>query len=400
MITKWIADPAYGNTLWDALFWVNPETLDDKCRDQIMHLQSLPFARKHIAVMPDAHGGYGMPIGCVLATKDVVVPNAVGVDIGCGMIACRLKGMPRGSRLSDDKRRDIRERILANVKVGKSWNEEPCDWTEMPMHGDMGTVYQEERDRARYQLGTLGGGNHFIEVQADQEDTLWVMIHSGSRNLGYKTCNHWNRIATEENNINFSAIPKSWDLAFFHKDSRYFKKYIRDMELCIEFARRNREHILCRVIEALKPRYRSLEVDRGSIIDICHNHASVENHMGDNLIVHRKGVAGPYRGNLGIIPGSMGSTSYIVEHTGNVASYLSTSHGAGRSMSRTDAKNKLDIDLQQEMLETAGVACDMSTPDKLDEAPGAYKDIEEVMANQADLCRMKYILRPLVSVKG
>jgi tRNA-splicing ligase RtcB len=263
----------------------------------------------------------------------------------------------------------------------------------------MGPIVQQQYDRALKQLGTLGGGNHFIEVQVDQHGDIWIMIHSGSRNLGKQVADHYNAWAKEENAKNFSQVTPDSDLAFFRRGHKGFDAYMKEMNYCIDFAKKSRAMMMLNVLKAFRAIWPDACVTNH--VDICHNHASMENHLGRNVLVHRKGAAGPYFGDdLGIIPGSMGSRSFIVSHTGEKMSFLSTSHGAGRPMSRTDAKKKLNLKAQRKLLDDLGVVHGLKSNADLDEAPGAYKDIETVMAAQADLCNIEYTLTPVLSVKA
>ena len=383
----------------DVKFWVSPTSLDETCWEQIRNLKRLPFAVQHIAVMPDAHCGYGMPIGCILATDNVVIPNAVGVDIGCGMIAVRLAGLPVGHVHA--MRQNLVALIEQAVPVGRNWHDEMCRDNEMPDSRLRGQVVSKQYDRARHQLGTLGSGNHFIEIQVDEHGDIWVMIHSGSRNLGKQVCDFYNKWAREENALHFSSVPPSSDLAFFRRSHDGFDQYIQEMNYCIEFARKNRERMMWAVLEAFRVIWPDTRVSGKDWFGICHNHMSIENHFGRNVCVHRKGAAGPYRsGKIGIIPGSMGSKSFLVSHTGEPMSYLSTSHGAGRRMSRKKAKEDLNLKDQQAILDDMDVVHGLQGRGNLDEAPGAYKSIDEVMANQVDLCNIETVLKPILSIKG
>ena len=382
-----------------AKLWAEPVSLDSKCHDQLKNLMRLPFAVQHIAVMPDAHCGYGMPIGCILATDNVVIPNAVGSDVGCGMVAVRLVGLPNPAEVRG-MLQNLRALIKQAVPVGRNWHDEMCRHDEMPTGMQSCLIVGRQYDRARRQLGTLGGGNHFIEIQVDGCGGIWVMIHSGSRNLGKQVCDHYSRWAKEDNVKHFSQVPPSADLGFFRHGHDGFEEYIEEMDYCIDFAKRNREKMMWAVLKAFQAIWSDTAIDNGQVHDICHNHMSIENHFGRNVCVHRKGAAGPYRDNWGIIPGSMGTKSYIVSHTGELMSYLSTSHGAGRPMSRTHAKKTLDLKAQQKILDDLGVVHGLNTQNGLDEAPGAYKDIDEVMANQVDLCNIEVVLTPILSIKG
>lgn len=396
MLTKWTANERKGEHV-DALFWTDPNTLDQKCQQQIRNAMRLPFAVQHVSIMPDAHGGYGVPIGSIIATRDVVMPNAVGVDIGCGMIAARIFGVTvEEFRNNDD---DVREEILRRIPVGPKWRAEACKATEMP-DMEQGQITAREWGNARRQLGTLGGGNHFIEIQESDLGDVWVMIHSGSRNLGKQVCDHYAKLAKEQNRQNYSLVPPSFDLGFFHKDSDYYERYLTEMAYCVYFAKDNRAKMMVDVLESFKKIWHRAQVFGGHVHDICHNHVNMENHFGRNVLVHRKGAAGPYFGSKwGIIPGSMGANSYLVSHSGSQASMMSTSHGAGRAMSRSEARKSLDLEDQQDLMELLQVNCNLG-PKQLDEAPGAYKNIETVMNYQMDLCKIERTLRPMLSIKG
>lgn len=395
MKTIWKPERMIGPANIPAFLWIDPDTLEDQAKLQILNLMCLPFA-KHVAIMPDCHSGYGMPIGCVLATDNVVIPNAVGVDIGCGMIAAKFV-------YTGDVRQylaDLRAEILKRVPVGFKWHSRPWHHDYMPKLAQ-GMVLKDQYERARKQLGTLGGGNHFIEVQLDTHDNVWVMIHSGSRNLGKQICDYYNEWAKEDNAMHFSQVAPEKDLAFFHRDHNGFDEYITEMTYAVEFAKSNRAMMMRLVALAMQTIWPNAVIPSGQCHDICHNQMTVENHFGKNLCVHRKGAAGPYRGDkIGIIPGSMGSKSYLVEHTGEVTSLLTTSHGAGRVMSRAAAKKNLDFAAEQKRLEQLGVVHGLKNTNDLDEAPSSYKDIDEVMKNQSDLVSIVRELTPILSIKG
>jgi tRNA-splicing ligase RtcB len=399
MKAKWDALESRGDKV-SALLWVELEHLEHTCRQQLLTLMKLPFAVQHIAVMPDAHCGYGMPIGCVLATDNVVIPNAVGVDIGCGMLAAKLTGLPHIEEVLD-MRPCLDHSIRERVPVGRNWHKNAWSHDYMPNLEPQGDIVSKQYDRARFQLGTLGGGNHFIEVQVDKQGDVWVMIHSGSRNLGKQVCDYYATWAKEDNRKNCSQVPPSADLGFFHITHRGYTEYVHEMDYCIQFAKDNRAIMMRSILSVLGQFWPAARIAAGQVYDICHNHMSIENHFGKNVCVHRKGAAGPYRGGkLGSIPGSMGSKSYIVSHTGEKQSFLSTSHGAGRRMSRKRAKEDLDLQDQQAILEDIGVYHGLKGRANLDEAPSAYKSIDEVMANQTDLCNIEVELTPILSIKG
>jgi tRNA-splicing ligase RtcB len=338
--------------------------------------------------------GYGMPIGGVIATNGVVIPNAVGVDIGCGMVAQKTS-------IKDISTKHVKEwmgEVRRLVPVGFNHRESMCAAEFMPdMEETALDVVAKEYNSARTQLGTLGGGNHFIELQKDNDGYLWVMIHSGSRNLGYKVAKHYNDMAKEYNKRWFSSVPKDHDLAFLPIDTMEASMYLAEMEYCLEFARLNRREMMMYCTEVLEDMFDDL--DMGKPINIYHNYAAMENH-GDNVMVHRKGATRARKGELGIIPGSQGTKSYIVRGLGNKASFESCSHGAGRRMGRKQAKRELNLDEQKRLLDDQGIIHGIRTENELDEAPGAYKDIQTVMDNQKDLVEIVTELTPIAVIKG
>ena len=383
--------------------WVTD--LEEGTLEQARNLANLPFAFKHIALMPDAHLGFGMPIGGVLATKGVIIPNAVGVDIGCGM--CAVKTWLKQEELSKEKLKQIMQEIREAIPVGFSHHKNSQDDKLMPQRDSEMTVVNQEYSSALRQIGTLGGGNHFIEIQKDEEGFIWIMIHSGSRNIGYKTASYYNRLAKELNKKWQSIVPPSWDLAFLPLDSKEAKKYLSEMNYCVKFALANRELMMERVKEIfIKTMLPNEEREKHPkyyfepIINIAHNYAKMENHFGQNVILHRKGATSSKKGEKGIIPGSQGTCSYIVEGLGNLESFQSCSHGAGRKMGRKDAQRTLDLEEEKKKLEDKGIVHSIRNVNDLDEATGAYKDIVVVMENQKDLVKILFKLEPLGVLKG
>ncbi len=377
--------------------WLND--IEASAMAQVYNLVSLPFAFKHIAVMPDAHTGYGMPIGTVLATTEQIIPNAVGVDIGCGMRAVRFPGiidMPDAETL-----RNIMSYIRREVPVGAKKHSTRAHHTLMPSQNDnvLGGICQQEYSNAAKQLGTLGGGNHFIELQRGSDGHLWAMVHSGSRNLGHKVATYYNKLAIMLNKKYASAVPPAFELAHLPLDSQYGQDYIKEMNYCVEFAEANRLQIMCKVIDAVAE-VLGLPAWKFDHIDVAHNYARQEHHFGKNVWVHRKGATSARDGEVGIIPGSQGTASYIVHGRGNPESFTSCSHGAGRTMSRSFAKKNLNLDDEIARLDRASVIHNIRTVTDLDEAPSAYKDIDDVMQNQADLVDVYLRLKPLAVVKG
>lgn len=362
------------------------DEIEDGALDQAKNLANLPFAFKHIAIMPDSHVGYGMPIGGVMATNGVIVPNAVGVDIGCGMCAVKTSL----TEINQDELKRIMGEIRKQIPVGFGHQKAKQDENLMPKL-EFGEIVAREREKALTQIGTLGGGNHFIEIQKGSDGHIWVMIHSGSRNFGLQVANHYNKLAEEINQKWQSSVPKEWQLAFLPMDDRTGRDYLAEMSYCVEFALANRKLMMDRIMEIFG-------VEHDPMINIAHNYAVMENHFGRNVMVHRKGATKANKGLVGIIPGSMGTKSYIVEGLGNRESFESCSHGAGRKMGRKQAIATLNLLDEQNKME--GILGKPRTQDELEEAPGAYKDIDIVMENQADLVKILVELKPLAVIKG
>ena len=370
------------------------EDLDRETVRQAENLARLPLAAGHVAIMPDAHVGYGMPIGGVLAARGVVIPNAVGVDIGCGMCA-------RRSSLTS-LRRDELERICAVIRrlvpLGFRHHRRKQRQDLMPAAGERLPVVEREYENALFQLGTLGGGNHFIEIQQGSDGRVWLMVHSGSRNLGFRVANHYNRTAAELNRRWKESAPPGWQLAHLPAASREGRLYLAEMRFCVEFAAANRRLIMERVEEAVRECRPGAEFDR--FIDIAHNHAALERHFGEEVYVHRKGATPAERGMYGIVPGSQGSPSYIVRGLGNPESFRSCAHGAGRRLGRKQARRLLSLEEERKRLDRQGIVHSLASRNDLDEAAGAYKDITRVMRLQDDLVEVVVELTPLAVVKG
>lgn len=365
---------------------------DAKAMEQVYNLTKLPFLHSHVALMPDCHMGYGMPIGGVIAAKGAVIPNAVGVDIGCGMLAVRtsLKYMsPEGVKR-------LLGLIREGVPTGRHHNPDRCHMLDMPSPRNRAIIYDREYDSARKQMGTLGGGNHFIEIQMGSDGFIWFMIHSGSRNLGHKIATYYNKRAKEGIEAYHSSVPPHFDLAFFPYGSDGYAAYIDEMEIATEFAMSNR----LAMAEVVKRSFALEPVQFEEPIHAVHNFARMEYHFGKNVVVHRKGATPAKKGELGIIPGSQGSSSFIVRGKGNPDSFESCSHGAGRPMGRRQAKETLDLEAEIKMLEDQDIIHSVRGRSSLDESTGAYKDIEEVMANQHDLVDIEVRLQPLGGIKG
>ena len=381
------------------------DNIEEGALDQAKNLANLPFIHKHIAIMPDCHQGYGMPIGGVIATKGVIIPNAVGVDIGCGMCAVKTSL----TDIDKETLKKIMGEIRKVVPVGFNKHKEEQDIDLMPSNEDavfrnpeLPICYSEFLN-AKKSLGTLGGGNHFIEIQKGDDGHIWIMIHSGSRNLGLQVANHYNKLAVELNAKWHSQVPKKWELAFLPVDSEEGQAYIREMNYCVEFALANRKLMMDRIMEIFSDNtYCAFGgfLKEDVLINIAHNYASLENHFGQNVWVHRKGATQAKEGQIGIIPGSQGTSSYIVEGLGNLDSFESCSHGAGRVLGRKQAIKTLDLEKEIKILDDQNIIHGLRNKDDLDESVSCYKDIKDVMKNQKDLVKVLVGLSPLAVIKG
>lgn len=378
------------------------DDIEDGALEQAKHLAMLPFAHHHVAVMPDSHQGYGMPIGGVLATTDVIIPNAVGVDIGCGMCAVKTSL----TDLSTEQIKQMMGLIRQEIPVGFNHHKEKQDNALMPpaFVESLTPIVHRQYEAALSQIGTLGGGNHFIEIQKGSDGHIWFMIHSGSRNLGLQVAKYYNELAVGLNARWHSVIPKEWELAFLPTESSEGQAYIREMEYCVDFALANRKLMMNRMVAVAKEVVGFvLEPENEFImqfINIAHNYAALENHFGKNVWVHRKGATLARTDTIGIIPGSQGTKSYIVQGKGNEESFQSCSHGAGRKMGRKEAVRTLNLEAEQKLLNDQGIIHGIRHEKDLDEASGAYKSIETVMANQTDLVDVLVELQPLAVIKG
>lgn len=375
------------------------DNVEESAMRQIENLTTLPFLFHHLAIMPDVHVGMGMPIGGVLACKDAVIPNAVGVDIGCGMCAVKTNW-----KVCDIPVEVIRKKIMKGIReripLGMAHHKGAQHEKYLPEGYDIDKleVVKFRQHSIRHEVGTLGGGNHFIELQKDEEGTLWVMIHSGSRNLGKQVGDFYNKTAATLNERWYSVVSPEIRLPFLARETREFGMYWNEMKYCIDFALCNRKLMMERIEEVLADTLNGIEFE--PMINIAHNYAAMENHFGQNVIVHRKGATLAREGVIGIIPGSQGTASYIVEGLGNPDSFYSCSHGAGRVMSRTKAINTLDMQQEVEQLEAKGIVHAIRSQNDMQEASGAYKNIEEVIANEADLVKVKTRLLPVAVIKG
>jgi tRNA-splicing ligase RtcB len=380
--------------------WAPMGEIDSKVIAQLKNVAALPWIAHHVAVMPDVHAGRGATVGSVIAMRGAVAPAAVGVDIGCGMAA--VKTDLRAKQLPDDLRR-LRSAIESAIPVGRAghdgaaWEAAPEELREagaalMAGYAKLAAPLPGLRGTAVSQVGTLGGGNHFIEICVDTEGAVWLMLHSGSRHIGARVAAHHIEVAMR---LGHNQALEDRELAVFIADTPQFAAYRRDLFWAQAYARFNRDvmlHLLGAVMRRFWPR---IALERP--ISCHHNYVAEEVHFGDDLLVTRKGAIHAGRGELGIIPGSMGTKSYIVRGLGNPASFESASHGAGRRMSRTDARKRFTVhDLRYQ---TQGVEC-RKDPGVVDEAPKAYKNIDRVMAQQQDLVEVVAERKQVVCVKG
>ncbi|GLU37684.1 RtcB family protein [Pseudomonas sp. NBRC 100443] len=387
--------------------WTQGVPVEDEARQQLMNTARLPFIFRHLAVMPDVHLGKGSTIGSVIPTVGAIIPAAVGVDIGCGMIAARTSLLAADL---PDNLHGLRSAIEKAVPHGKTFGRhDQGAWNEVPAHADQAWKGLARRFRAitdkyprlektnnRNHLGTLGTGNHFIEVCLDEAGRVWFMLHSGSRGVGNAIGCLFIELAQADMRQHLANLPDK-DLAYFEEGSRHFDDYVEAVGWAQDFARQNRELMMQAVIAAArkvirKPFEASLEA-----VNCHHNYVQREQHFGREVLVTRKGAVSAQKGQLGIIPGSMGAKSFIVRGLGNEEAFCSCSHGAGRSMSRTQAKKRFSV--EDQVRTTAHVEC-RKDKDVIDEIPMAYKDIDAVMAAQRDLVEVVHTLRQVVCVKG
>jgi tRNA-splicing ligase RtcB len=390
--------------------WTVGVPFEDAARKQLANVAALPFIHKWVAVMPDAHQGMGATVGSVIATSGAVVPAAVGVDIGCGMIAARTS--LRATDLPDDLK-GIRARIEAAVPHGRTDNGGRNDrgaWKHAPSRvtsawADLAARYERivdshpriGRGPAVEHLGTLGTGNHFIELCLDEADRVWIMLHSGSRGLGNRIGSHFISLAKREMERFFIHLPDA-DLAYLPEGTVHFDHYVAAVDFAQDYAMKNRELMAAAVVEALRGASELPPFDaRVEAVNCHHNYVAREHHYGKDVLVTRKGAVRARVDDLGIIPGSMGARSYIVRGRGNPESFCSSSHGAGRAMSRTEARKRFTV--AEHAAATAGIEC-RKDADVIDETPAAYKPIEDVMHAQRDLVEIVHTLRQVVCVKG
>lgn len=415
--------------------WTRGVPVEEKAREQLRNVAGLPFIHKHVAVMPDVHFGFGATVGSVIATTGAIVPAAVGVDIGCGMMAVRTN-LVAGDL--PDSLAGVRSAIERAVPHGRTDDGGPNDrgawgmreppeevtsaWRASSMSTGVlkltfrrhdssaafGSLWNrfnvlcekhpqlEQANHARH-LGTLGTGNHFIEICLDEQDAVWAMLHSGSRGVGGRIGSYFIQLAKKEMERWFVPLPDA-DLAYLPEGSQYFDDYIEAVGWAQDFARVNRELMMKATLGAMTHELgREVFAYGSTAVNSHHNYVARENHFGKNVFVTRKGAVRARRDELGIIPGSMGARSYIVRGKGNLDSFNSCSHGAGRLMSRGEAKKRFT--LEDHAAATAGVEC-RKDADVVDETPGAYKPIDAVMAAQSDLVEVVHTLKQVICVKG
>ena len=389
--------------------WTRGVPVEEKARQQLARAAQMPFIFKHVAVMPDVHVGIGATVGSVIATKSAIIPAAVGVDIGCGMMAARTSLMAGDL---PDNLEEIRAAVEQAVPHGRTvgrnkrdkgaWSDPPAEivsaWATLAdRFKDIVAKHPRlEKTNNLIHLGTLGTGNHFIELCLDTEARVWVMLHSGSRGVGNAIGSYFIELAKEDMRKWFINLPDQ-DLAYFPEGTDHFDDYVEAVGWAQDFAALNRRMMMANVIRALRSRIAKPFEAELEAINCHHNYVQREHHFGENVLVTRKGAVRAAEGMMGIIPGSMGAKSFIVRGLGNKEAFESCSHGAGRVMSRTEAKRV--VSLADHIADTAGVAC-RKDESVIDESPRAYKPIEAVMAAQSDLVEIVHTLKQIVCVKG
>lgn len=388
--------------------WTRGVPVEEQAKRQLANTARMPFIFRHVAAMPDVHVGIGATVGSVIATKGAIIPAAVGVDIGCGMMAVQttLKASDLPESLSFIRTQI--ERAVPHGFVTIPGRSHKGAWTVAPssiVTRWRGLAERLERIEQKYprlkmknpqdQLGTLGGGNHFVEICLDTEQTVWVMLHSGSRGIGNLIGQMFIELAREDMRRHFINLPDR-DLAYFSEGTQHFDDYVEAMQWAQDYAAENRRAMMDNVLRVLREHIRPFAL--GEVAVNCHhNYTARERHFGEEVLVTRKGAVRAGRGELGIIPGSMGARSYIVRGLGNPESFESCSHGAGRRMSRTEARKRFTV--AEHKAATAGVEC-RKDEGVIDETPAAYKDIDAVMTAQRDLVEIVYTLKQVLCVKG
>ena len=402
-------------SLVDVKMWTKFVPVESGAIDQLRSITKLPFVFKHVAAMPDVHIGVGSTVGTVLATRSAVIPAAVGVDIGCGMIACRIS--LTAEDLPDNLHR-LRTEIETMVPVGmddhniarlngkghqdtrtvlnNQWKQLDKGLEAITLkHPIIEKMVKNSEEKAYRQLGSLGGGNHFVEICLDENNDVWIMLHSGSRGIGNAIGRYFIELAQKDMEKNNIHLPHK-DLAYLQEGSIHYDDYVAAVDWAQEYAKRNRDAMLELVITAMTRFLPTFKVTKEAI-NCHHNYVSQETHFDENVIITRKGAVSAQKDELGIIPGSMGAKSFIVRGLGNPESFCSCSHGAGRTMSRSAAKRKITV--EDHILATAGVEC-RKDEGMIDESPAAYKSIDDVMASQTDLVQIVHTLKQVLCVKG
>lgn len=380
------------------------DEVDERSMEQLGNIAKMPFIHHHVAAMPDVHLGIGATIGSVIATHKAIIPAAVGVDIGCGMLACRLS--ITANDLDEVALKKVFDQISRDVPVGRAQHQDKRALVDAakPFEPRLNAMLQKHPQLLKSfgqaskwvnQMGSLGGGNHFIEICIDEEHRVWMMLHSGSRGIGNAMADYFIKLARQDMERWMINLPDR-DLAYFPEGSEHFADYVEAVMWAQEYAAKNRQCMADLVLKAMRRHLPPFEVT-SEVVNCHHNYVDIEHHYGADVFVTRKGAIRAREGDLGIIPGSMGARSFIVQGKGNPESFCSCSHGAGRKMSRTQAEREFtEADLAQQ---TEGVVC---RKDKgvIDEIPGAYKDIDQVMRNQSDLVDILHTLKQVVCVKG
>ncbi|UNK61258.1 RtcB family protein [Buttiauxella ferragutiae] len=389
--------------------WTQGVPVEPRAQEQLLYTAKMPFIFKHMAVMPDVHLGKGSTIGSVIPTRGAIIPAAVGVDIGCGMIAVRTSLL--ASDLPDNLA-GLRSAIEQAVPHGRTstrskrdrgaWETPPQEvdkhWAELaPRFKHLTDKYPQLAKTNNYQhLGTLGTGNHFIEVCLDETQQVWVMLHSGSRGVGNAIGSLFISLAQQDMQQHIANLPDR-NLAYFEEGSQHFEDYMEAVSWAQDFARHNREVMMAHTLAALSRIVTKPFTTQQEAVNCHHNYVQQETHFGESVLVTRKGAVSAQKGQMGIIPGSMGAKSFIVRGLGNEESFCSCSHGAGRTMSRKEAKKRFSV--ADQIRATAHVECRKDS-DVIDEIPMAYKDIDAVMAAQSSLVEIVHTLRQVVCVKG
>ena len=380
------------------------QDLEASARQQLVNLSQLPIVHHHVAAMPDVHAGIGATVGTVIATRRAVIPAAVGVDIGCGMIAARTS--LTADQLDEKKLKRVFDQITRDVPVGREQHQAGRELTSTAVSfgRDLGAVLHVHPAIAKrfkrthnwvQQMGTLGGGNHFIEVCVDESNRVWTMLHSGSRGIGNAIGTYFIELARRDMERHVAALPDR-DLAYLTEGSQHFNDYVFAVDWAQRYAAANREAMMSLALAALRRHLPPFDVTQ-EIVNCHHNYVEQEHHFGANVWVTRKGAIRARTGEMGIIPGSMGTRSFIVRGRGAEASFHSCAHGAGRRMSRSAAQKRFTS--ADVMAQTAGVVCRKDSG-VVDEIPAAYKPIDEVMANQTDLVDIVHTLKQVLCVKG